>query len=55
MKTDITECSGHLEDLDRSFDIAFWQAQPAAAKFTLNYVIRCMFRRVQQSHGGECE
>jgi hypothetical protein len=33
MKTDVTERFGRLEDLDRSFDIAFWQAQPAAARF----------------------
>jgi len=33
MTVDITERFGRLEDLDRSFDIAFWQAQPAAARF----------------------
>lgn len=27
------ERRGRIEDLDRSFDIAFWQAQPAKARF----------------------
>ncbi len=25
---------GKLEDLDRSFDLQYWQAQPSAARFT---------------------
>jgi hypothetical protein len=27
------ERRGKIEDLDRSFDIAFWQAQPPKARF----------------------
>ncbi len=33
MRTNFTERKGKLEDLDRSFDIEFWQAQPPKARF----------------------
>jgi hypothetical protein len=33
MRTGIVERFGRLEDLDRSFDLHFWQAQPEAARF----------------------
>ena len=32
-RSNFTERTGKLEDLDRSFDIAFWQAQNAQARF----------------------
>lgn len=32
-RNNVTERTGKLEDLDRSFDIAFWQAQTAKARF----------------------
>ena len=32
-KTEFVERRGKLEDLDRSFDLAFWQAQPPNARF----------------------
>ena len=32
MKRDFTERRGKIEDLDRSFDIQFWQAQTPAAR-----------------------
>jgi hypothetical protein len=32
-KTNFVERKGKLEDLDRSFDLAFWQAQPPEARF----------------------
>ena len=33
MRSDFVERKGKLEDLDRSFDLQFWQAQPAQARF----------------------
>jgi hypothetical protein len=33
MRTDFIERRGRIEDLDRSFDLEFWQAQPAQARF----------------------
>ena len=33
MRGDSVESYGRLEDLDRSFDIEFWQAQPPKARF----------------------
>ena len=33
MRTDFVERRGRIEDLDRSFDLQFWQAQPAQTRF----------------------
>lgn len=33
VKTGFIERKGKLEDLDRSFDLAFWQAQPPTVRF----------------------
>jgi hypothetical protein len=33
MRTDFIERRGRIEDLDRSFDLEFWQAQPAQVRF----------------------
>ena len=33
MRSDFMERKGKLQDLDRSFDLQFWQAQPAQARF----------------------
>lgn len=33
MRTDFVERRGRIEDLDRSFDLEFWQSQPAQARF----------------------
>lgn len=33
MSTKFMERRGKLEELDRSFDVAFWQSQPAQARF----------------------
>jgi len=32
-KTGFIERRGKIQDLDRSFDLAFWQAQPPSARF----------------------
>ncbi len=34
MSENFMERRGKLEELDRSFDLKFWQAQPAQARFT---------------------
>lgn len=31
----IMEKRGRIEDLDRSFDVQYWQAQPEAARFAV--------------------
>jgi hypothetical protein len=33
MRSDFVERKGKLEELDRSFDLQFWQSQPAQARF----------------------
>jgi len=33
MRTNFSERKGRLQDLDRSFDLEFWQAQSPSARF----------------------
>ena len=33
MSKDFVERRGKIEQMDRSFDLKFWQAQPATARF----------------------
>jgi hypothetical protein len=33
MRSGFVERKGKLEELDRSFDLAFWQSQPPQARF----------------------
>ena len=33
LKSNYSERRGKLSELDRSFDLAFWQSQPPAARF----------------------
>jgi hypothetical protein len=33
MRADFMERRGKIEELDRSFDVAFWQSQTAEARF----------------------
>jgi len=33
MRTEFVEKRGKIENLDRSFDLLFWQSQPANARF----------------------
>jgi hypothetical protein len=33
MQRQFTERKGKINDLDRSFDLKFWQSQPAQARF----------------------
>jgi hypothetical protein len=32
-RTGFVEHKGRIEEMDRSFDVAFWQTQPPAARF----------------------
>jgi len=33
MRSNFIERKGRIQDLDRSFDLKFWQAQPPSARF----------------------
>jgi len=33
MRTNFTERRGKLQDMDKSFDLEFWQSQPPKARF----------------------
>ena len=33
MRTGFVERKGRIEEMDRSFDLAFWQSQPPVARF----------------------
>jgi hypothetical protein len=48
----VMERTGRLEDLDRSFDIEFWQRQGAAAIFSAAWeLVELYYRRLgQDSH-----
>ena len=39
MRRHIVENHGRLEELDRSFDLAFWQAQPPKARFDATWAM----------------
>lgn len=41
----VSERKGKLEDLDRSFDLAFWQAQDDTARFTAAWKLVCFAHR----------
>ena len=46
-RSTITERTGKLEDLDRSFDLAFWQAQDAKARFDATWELITHANRVK--------
>ena len=46
-RSNITERTGKLEDLDRSFDIAFWRAQDAKARFDATWELITHAARVK--------
>ncbi len=47
MKTGFIERKGRIEDLDRSFDLAFWQAQTPQARFAAAWELIVHAYRVQ--------
>jgi len=38
---------GRLKDLDRSFDLKFWQAQPAKARFDASWELIVHYMKVK--------
>jgi len=53
MRTGIVERFGKLEDLDRSFDLTFWQAQPEAARFAAAWELVVLAWRMKGKDVGE--
>ncbi|HRJ44416.1 MAG TPA: hypothetical protein PL105_21155 [Caldilineaceae bacterium] len=47
MRTGFVERRGKIEDLDRSFDIEFWQAQPPAARFDAAWELVIHYAKVR--------
>lgn len=43
----ITERRGKIEELDRSFDLEFWQSQPPSARFQATWELILHAARVQ--------
>ncbi len=41
------ERRGRLKDLDRSFDLKFWQAQPAKARFDASWELVVHYMKVK--------
>lgn len=46
-RSNVTERFGNLQDLDRSFDIEFWQAQDAKARFDATWELITHANRVK--------
>ena len=47
MRKEIVESYGRLEDLDRSFDIEFWQSQPPKARFDATWDLIVHYAKVK--------
>ncbi len=47
MKRKFVERRGRLKDLDRSFDLKFWQAQPAQARFDASWELVIHYMKVK--------
>jgi hypothetical protein len=47
MRTDFVERYGKLAELDRSFDLKFWQEQPAQARFDATWELIVHASRVK--------
>ena len=47
MRTGFVERRGRIEDLDRSFDIEFWQAQPSKARFDAAWELVLHYAKVK--------
>lgn len=47
MRTKIVERRGRLKDMDRSFDLKFWQAQPAKARFDASWELIVHYMKVK--------
>ncbi len=47
MKGKFVERRGRLKDLDRSFDLKFWQAQPAKVRFDASWELVVHYMKVK--------
>jgi hypothetical protein len=47
MKGKFVERRGRLKDLDRSFDLKFWQEQPAKARFDASWELVVHYMKVK--------
>ena len=48
MRKNFIERKGKLRDLDRSFDLKFWQAQPAKARFEATWELVIHYMKVKE-------
>jgi hypothetical protein len=48
MRSDFMERKGKLQDLDKSFDLQFWQAQPAQARFDALWEMIVHYMKVKE-------
>lgn len=53
MRTGVVERFGRLEELDRTFDLKFWQAQPEAARFAAAWELVVMAWSVKGNDVGQ--
>ncbi len=53
MRAGFVERFGRLEELDRSFDLNFWQAQPEAARFAAAWELVVMAWQMKGSDVGQ--
>ena len=47
MRTNFKERRGRLDELDRSFDVEFWQSQPPRARFDAVWEMIVHFMKVK--------
>jgi hypothetical protein len=47
MRKDFVERRGKLNEMDRSFDLKFWQAQPARARFDASWELVVHYMKVK--------
>lgn len=47
MKKEFIEKKGRIEELDRSFDLRFWQSQPPKARFDATWELIVHYMKVK--------
>ncbi len=47
MRTNFIEKRGKIEQMDRSFDLKFWQAQPAKVRFDASWEMVVHYMKVK--------
>jgi len=48
MRKNFVERRGKIEQMDRSFDLKFWQAQPAKARFDASWELVVHYMKVKE-------